>query len=275
MIPSIKIIILGSGDTLGTPLAGCSCDTCLDLHSKRYRFGLLLEIDNLKILVDPNPDLKWECLNSNLELKDIDHIFITHHHSDHVNGLGEFFFRRSAPQTLWFGNHSLNHKLMEYWKYLENEEVLTFRTFDNFKKIQLTTDLSVLPIELNHGFPTSGFIFSYKDKKIAVVTDTNSKLNPETIEALNNVDVLFADTFSEDIEQVKRVYIDCGMPTPNLGTEWFHMTVDEVIDLQTKINAAKTYTVHMSRHMNKHEILVQKYQNDSFIIGHDNLIVNL
>ena len=75
MPAKIKCTILGSGDTLGTPIAGCSGPACLDPKSKRYRFGLLLEFDGLKILIDPNPDLKWQCLNSGFELKDIDHIF--------------------------------------------------------------------------------------------------------------------------------------------------------------------------------------------------------
>ena len=275
MPAKFKCTILGSGDTIGTPIAGCKCATCLDPKSKRYRFGLLLEIDTLKILIDPNPDLKWQCLSADLELKDIDHIFVTHHHSDHINGLGEFFFRNPKPQVLWYGDNPLNHKLIDYWKYLEAEQVLEFRTFSNFKEIKLNDDLTVLPIELSHGFPTSGFIFKYRNKKIAVVTDTNGKLKRQTIDSLKNVNVLFADTFSENQEQIKKVYTDCGISTPDLGTEWFHMTIDDVKDLKAKINAKRVYTVHMSRHMDTQENLVKKYQTDDFVIGYDSLSFDL
>jgi phosphoribosyl 1,2-cyclic phosphate phosphodiesterase len=275
MPAKIKCTILGSGDTLGTPIAGCKCVACLDPKSKRYRFGLLLEIDGLKILIDPNPDLKWECLNSNFELKDIDHIFVTHHHSDHINGLGEFFYRRPTPQVLWYGDNPLNHKLMNYWKYLEAEQVLEFRTFNNFEDIKLNENVTVLPIELNHGFPASGFIFKYGNAKIAIVTDTNEKLIRRTIESLKDVDVLFADTFSENKEQIEKVYIDCGIPTPDLDTEWFHMTINDVKDLKIKTGAKKVYTIHMSRHMDTQDNLVKKYQTDDFIIGYDNLSFNL
>ena len=61
-----KITLLGSGDTLGTPLALCNCASCVDNNpkSKRTRFGLLIEHENKTILIDTNPDLKWQCLKS-------------------------------------------------------------------------------------------------------------------------------------------------------------------------------------------------------------------
>lgn len=205
-----SITILGSGDTLGTPVAGCSQAACADSASKRYRFGMLLQLDGTTILIDPNPDLKWQCLDQGLALSDVDHVLITHHHSDHVNGLGEFFYRRPEPTTVWYGEHPLNHRLMDYWRYLEREAVLEFRTFTDFQSFQLSETVSVTPIELNHGFPTSGFVIAWRGKRIAVVTDTNALLRDESLGALQDVDLLFADTFSEDSAQIVGVYEDCG-----------------------------------------------------------------
>lgn len=272
-----SITILGSGDTLGTPIAGCERAACLDTDpkSRRYRFGLLLRLGDTTVLIDPNPDLKWQCLDSHFELKDVDHILITHHHSDHVNGLGEFFYRRRRPTELWYGDHPLNHKLIEYWRYLEREEVLAFRTFRNYQPFTLGNDVTVTPIGLNHGFPTSGFVIEWQDKKIAVVTDTNAELNEQTLKTLHGAGCLFVDTFSEDMEQVRGVYEDCGIETPDLATEWFHMTIAQVKELQEAVKADKVYTVHMSRHMSPHKQLVEKYQSDTCIIGYDGCIVTL
>lgn len=267
----ISFTILGSGDTLGTPIAGCNCTTCLDAESKRYRFGILLTVNDSKILVDPNPDLKWQCIDNNLQLKDIDHVLVTHQHSDHINGLGEFFYRRPQATSLWYGKHPLNEKLIDYWRYLEREEVLEFKTYENYTPFMLADNVQVTPIELNHGFPACGFIVSDGMNRVAIVTDTNADLPEKTIQALDGVDVLFCDTFSEDYEQVAKVYKDCNIETPDLTNEWFHMTVDEVMELQKKCGAKKAYTVHMSRHMSPHSQLVQKYQTDTFIIGKDGL----
>ena len=268
---NIKYTVLGSGDTLGTPIAGCTKTACLDPGSKRYRFGLLFEIGDTKILIDPNPDLKWQCIDNRFELKDIDHILVTHQHSDHINGLGEFFYRRDTPTRLWYGKHPLNEELIDYWRYLEREEVMEFKTYEAGKAFMLTDKIEVLPIALNHGFPTCGFVLRVGKKSIAIVTDTNSALPKESLAALNDVDVLFCDTFSENMRQVASVYDDCGIDAPNLSTEWFHMTLPQVYALQKQVHARKVYTVHMSRHMRPHAELVSAYETPNFIIAYDGL----
>lgn len=272
-----SITILGSGDTLGTPIAGCNRPACVDTDpkSRRYRFGLLLRLGDTTILVDPNPDIKWQCLDNSFELKEVDHILVTHHHSDHVNGLGEFFYRRVLPTQLWYGDHPLNHKLIDYWRYLEREDVLSFKTFTDYQPFQIADDVVVTPIELSHGFPASGFVVTWQEKTIAIVTDTNANLSDQAIAALQNVDYLFIDTFSEDMQQVRGVYDDCGIDAPNLSDEWFHMTMSDVKQLQQEIGAKQVYTVHMSRHMSPHQSLVERYETDGFTIGYDGLIVGL
>ncbi len=165
-----SITVLGSGDTLGTPIAGCQKPACLDKNkkSRRYRFGIYIQIGGLNILVDPNPDVKWQMLDNNIHPRDIDIILTTHQHSDHVNGLGEFYYRRQTPTKLFYGDHPLNHKLVDYWKYLEREGVLKFETYHDFEEIHLSEKVAITPIELNHGFPTSGFIIKAENKTIAI-----------------------------------------------------------------------------------------------------------
>lgn len=272
-----SITLLGSGDTLGSPVPGCYTTDRLDSNpkSKRYRFGVYLQLNGTNILIDPNPDIKWQMLANNIHPKHIDHIFTTHQHSDHVNGLGEFFYRRENPTRLWYGDNPLNEKLIEYWRYLERENVLKFNKYNDFDKLKLSNGVSVTPIELNHGFPASGFVVSDGDVKIGIVTDTNALLSKATLKELNGVDYLFADTFSENLEQVKGVYRDCNIETPDLDKDWYHMTISEVIDLHIKLNSKKTYTVHMSRFMSPHSRLVEKYEKDDFIIGYDGLTITI
>jgi len=87
---------------------------------------------------------------------------------------------------------------------------------------------------------------------------------------------LFADAFSENIEQIKNVYIDCNEPTPkNLSKNWFHMTISDVKKLIKEIKPEKTYTIHMSRYILPHDKLVSKYEKSNFMIGYDGLKVKL
>jgi ribonuclease BN (tRNA processing enzyme) len=125
----------------------------------------------------------------------------------------------------------------------------------------------------NHGFPASGFVITWQGKKIAIITDTNARLNEQTRQALQDCDLLFADAFSENLEQVHGVYEDCGIEAPDLEEEWFHMTIPEVQALQTAVQARTAYTIHMSRHLAPHQQLVEQYQTDDFVIGYDGLTI--
>lgn len=271
-----EITIIGSGDTLGTPVAGTNNATCNDPKSKRYRFGLLITINNKKILIDTNPDLKWQCLDNHFQLKDIDYILITHSHSDHLNGMGEFFCRRDNPTIVYSLNHPLIQKHMEYFKYLTNEGVLNFETCTPYQEITLDKDIKIIPIELNHGFPAIGYVINFSNKKIAIMSDSNKNLSSQTIEALNGVDALFIDAFSEDMEQVKEVYKTCNIPIPSdIHEGWYHMTFEEAKEIGTKVNAKKIYPVHISQYASPHDELVRKHQTNNFIISFDGMKIIL
>lgn len=150
----MKFTLLGSGDTIGTPVPACECPTCSDTDTKsaRTRFGLLLEDGDDRILFDTNPDLHWQCVRHKLRLETIANVFITHTHSDHLNGMGEFCVRPPVPTVVHHGNHPITLRNMEYFRYLEWEKVMEFQTFETGKSVQIGK-LEVTPVELHHGFP--------------------------------------------------------------------------------------------------------------------------
>lgn len=271
---SNKITILGSGDTLGTPVPGCKKPACTDTDPKssRYRFGLMIQLNGTNILIDPNPDLKWQLIDNDFHPKDIDHILVTHMHSDHINGLGDIFYRRDNITKLWYGDHPVNEKLIDYWRYREQEGVIEFNTYQDYKTINLDSNVAVTPVTMNHGFPASGFVISGFGKKIGIATDSNSNLPKQTMEELRSVDCLFIDTFSENKEQIRGVYEDSNIEVPDLDSEWFHMTMEDVKEIHKKIDSKKTFTIHMSRHMSPHQELVNRYETDDFKVGFDGLV---
>lgn len=188
--------------------------------------------------------------------------------------MGEFFYRTSSPIPTYFPNYPLSHTHIEYFRYLEREKVLSFVPYDNYVPFLLCADISVTGIELNHGFPCSGFVISYAGVKIGIVSDTNLRLKEETVNALEYCDYLFADCFSENYEQVKLVYEECGIASPDLSKEWFHMTFDEARKLQEMTHSKKVVSVHMSRFVAPHAELVDRYQREDFVVGFDGLILN-
>lgn len=272
-----KITIIGSWDTLWTPVVWCKQPSCLDNNPKsnRYRFGLLIEHKWTKILVDTNPDLKWQCIDNNFELRKIDHVLITHTHSDHINGMWEFFYRRENPTIVHHLSHPLTNRHIDYFGYLETEWVLSFRSYENYKKFSIW-EINITPIELNHGFPCSWFIIEVEGKQISIVSDSSVNIPGKTKELIKDSDVLFIDSFTENMEQVTNVFTDCNSSIPNnLEENWFHMTIEQARLLSKELNIEKTYTVHMSRYVAPHEILVNKYESKDFIIGYDGLKIEI
>jgi phosphoribosyl 1,2-cyclic phosphate phosphodiesterase len=270
----MKITLLWSWDTLWTPVSGCVEEACIDNNrqSKRYRFWLLIEIEWMKILIDTNPDLKWQCIENKFELKDIVYIFITHSHSDHINWMWEFFYRRNIPTKVYYLDNSIIEKSINYFEYLESESILKFYKFNNFQDIKIW-NLVITPIELNHGFPCSWFIIKYKNEKIGIISDTSINISKKSKNLLKNSTLLFIDCFSEDLEQVKKLYKDCNIINYNLEKDWYHMTVTEAKTLCNELKIKKAISIHMSRYMSKHNILVEKYQRENFVIWYDGLSI--
>ncbi len=83
----MQLTFLGTGDAAGMPLYGCNCHVCelarLDISKCRRPASALLEIDGKRYLIDAgNMDIAEQFPSGSL-----DGIFLTHFHTDHVQGL--------------------------------------------------------------------------------------------------------------------------------------------------------------------------------------------
>jgi ribonuclease BN (tRNA processing enzyme) len=81
----MKIILLGTGSPI------------LDVN--RQHSSVLLEIGNDKILFDCGRGVTTQMLRCGVSPAEINHIFITHHHFDHICDLGEFLM------SAWHNGH--------------------------------------------------------------------------------------------------------------------------------------------------------------------------
>jgi phosphoribosyl 1,2-cyclic phosphate phosphodiesterase len=96
----MKITILGSGSAYGVPMAfnvwGAAHPN--NPKNKRSRASLLIEDKGKAILVDAGPDFRY-LINDN-NVANIDAVFITHGHYDHIAGIPEL---PRATKTLEHG----------------------------------------------------------------------------------------------------------------------------------------------------------------------------
>lgn len=189
-----------------------------------------------------------------------------------MNGLSEFWQRREVPTKVYHPADPLSQKNVEYFHYLKREKVLHFLPYTPYESITLWNELTTVPLEMNHNFPCHGFLLEAEGKRVGILTDTRVDLSVKTMEQLQECDLLFVDAFSENLDQVCRLYDEMRESVPDpLEAHWFHMTIEETRSLQRQLKAKTTCTVHMSHLMSTHEELVRKYQTEDFLIGFDGM----
>ncbi len=61
----MRVVVLGSGTSMGVPVVGCRCEVCVstDPRDRRTRVGALVEgADGRRILIDTPPELRLQLL---------------------------------------------------------------------------------------------------------------------------------------------------------------------------------------------------------------------
>ena len=90
----MRVTLLGTGDTTGTPTVGCDCDTCVEARRRgveRTRFSVHVRNDRTgeSVLIDFSPDFRHQFLTQDVDLPDAG--IVTHIHFDHLDGLGNAY----------------------------------------------------------------------------------------------------------------------------------------------------------------------------------------
>lgn len=128
-----------------------------------------IETDNIKILIDGGfSGKKIESLLSSIGVSagELDGIFVTHEHIDHVRGVGVLSRRYDLPifanANTWIGMEKTIGQIKE-----TNTKVFTSEKDLDIK------DITVHPIKIFHdSLEPVGYIVYYKKNKISIVTDT-------------------------------------------------------------------------------------------------------
>ncbi len=132
-----------------------------------------------------------------LKMSDIDAIFITHEHADHISGLGVLARKYGIPIYATKGtidairnSHSLGNIDEELFHYIREDEKCTVK------------DMSLYPIRTSHDAAQPvAYRISHDRQKIAVITDLGC-YNDYTVECLRDLDVLYLEA-NHDIHMLQ------------------------------------------------------------------------
>ena len=242
------VTFLGTGTSQGVPLIACDCDVCKsdDSKDKRLRTSILINYKNKSIVIDTGPDFRQQMLRE--EVKNLDAVVFTHEHKDHIAGLDDIrafnFIHKKAIDV--FASSNVLEALKREYKYIFaehsypgipkiNVHLITNHVFD-VKGVQFR------PIEVLHyklpvfGFRIGGFTY---------ITDANYITENEKNKMIGSK-VLVLNALRKE----KHVS---------------HFSLDEALELVEELKPEKTYLIHISHQLGKHQDIQNQLPENVFL----------
>ena len=115
-----KIIILGSGSSMGVPRIDGYWGRVdkKNLKNNRTRCSIYIKHNNLNILIDTSPDIRAQLLKN--KIKKINNIIYTHDHADQTHGINELrpFYWKNKKKINIYSNKETAKTLYKSFTYL-------------------------------------------------------------------------------------------------------------------------------------------------------------
>ena len=271
---AVKLTFLGTGTSQGVPIIGCKCDRCLspDPRDKRLRSSALVHMDGLTILIDAGPDFRAQMLAAGVG--HLDAILLTHNHKDHTGGLddvrslnyidrkaAEIYCEERVLKTLQndYAYAFADHKYPgapEWHIHLIDERPFRVDSLEGAGELEWVHDVgyfyrqadgslvasdnavteapherpNIVPIRGYHDdMPVLGFRFG----NIAYITDM-SRLQEEEMSKLIGLEHLTLNTVG-------------------YYPHHSHFSLEEALELASRIGARHTWLTHLSHAFPRHE----------------------
>ncbi len=254
----MKCILLGTGTSQGIPVIGCNCHVCSssDPKDKRLRVSCYIEdcTTSKKILIDIGPDFRQQMLAHSIS--DIDAVFITHEHNDHIAGLDDirsinFLHKKNMPV---YGLPRVIDDIKNRFKYIFSAkkypgtpQIELHPKHNNFNLGELR--IQVLPIV--HGKLE---IIGFRINNFAYITDA-SFIPPSTMEMLKDLDTLVINALRREKHHS-------------------HFNLEEALEQIKKINAKRSYLTHISHVFETHEN-INNMLPKGVLVGYDGLSLTI
>lgn len=252
----MRVTLLGTGDTTGTPTVACDCETCeraRALGIERTRFSVHVENEQTgeSLLVDFSPDFRAQFLTHDVSLPTA--AVVTHVHFDHLDGLGNVFrltdaldvHAASEPDPVT--SESVADTVQRKYHYLDRVTVCGQPPGTTFAAAGL--DVTLYPVD-HPPLVCYGLTVSDGDATLALTGDTSYAVPDPTRAALSGADLLLADAIApasvcEAHPAGGRHHDDEGVPR-TFGNK--HMTREGALALADELDAGETLLVHCSHY---------------------------
>lgn len=272
----MKIHFLGTAAAEGFPNAFCRCEHCLKarkLGGKNIRTRSSAIIDDV-IKFDYSPDSYMQALRDNIDLGSIEHLLVTHTHSDHYNAYDLECRRTGIAHNLQhpmhiYGNDAVMHHTRVAIGRFEGER-FAFHLLRPFETITVGNAL-VTPLLADHDSMETCLLYVIEKEGKKLLYGNDSGWFPEATWAWlkgKNLDCAI---------------LDCTHGYTGKSRDRNHMCIETVLEAQRefrKENILKeeghiivTHFSHNSKLL--HDEFDGIFKPAGIVVAHDGLIFNI
>ena len=251
----MKVIMLGSGTSVGVPVIGCTCHICTSTNpkNKRFRSSVYIEVSHHSFIIDTTPDFRLQCLHNNIS--NVDAVLYTHTHTDHINGIDELrviniLHKKSIPM------YATKETLMEIRKRFEyifaaNPKSWVPQLIENeLKHENEIFGEKIFALDIEHA---DDIITAFRIRDFAYITDA-SGIPERSIPFLRNLDVLIINAVME--KPLRK-----------------HFSLQQALDQIEVLKPRRAYLTHMSHQFDFDEL--SKRLPHNVFVGYDGLSIQI